>query len=154
MRSAAVVCFVERYDVELEKQLRMEGQHKFFQDIKSVQLEATKKVESRYVLGEEGRLLRGKESIHERCLRFFLSPLNAKSDMIDPDIPTRLPQHPVASALRIKPTEEENATAMKAMTNIKAKAVGPDDLPVKLLKLGLRRDRTIMLELHQLITLI
>ena len=46
VRSAAVVRFFERHAVELEKQLRMGDQHEFFQNIKSVQLEETKKVES------------------------------------------------------------------------------------------------------------
>ena len=46
VRSAAVVGFFERHVVELEKQLRMGDQHGFFQNIKSVQLEETKKVES------------------------------------------------------------------------------------------------------------
>ena len=41
---------------------------------------------------------------------------------------------------------------MKAMAN--AKAVGPDNLPGGLLKLGLQQDRTILLELHRLNTLI
>ena len=72
--------------------------------------------------------------------------------MLDPDILKRLPQHPVASALRIEPTEEEIATAMKAMAN--AKAVGPDGLPAELLKLGLQQDRIILLELHRLTILI
>ena len=75
-------------------------------------------------------------------VRFFRSLLNSKSDMLDPEIPKRLPQHPVASALGIEPTEEEIATAMKAMAN--AKAVGPDGLPAELLKLGLQQDRTIL----------
>ena len=57
--------------------------------------------------------------------------------MLDPYISKRLPQHPVASALGIEPKEEEIATAMKAMSN--AKAVGPDGLPAKLLKLGLNK---------------
>ena len=34
----------------------------------------------------------------------FRSLLNAKVDMLDPDIPKRLPQHPVASALGIELT--------------------------------------------------
>ena len=72
--------------------------------------------------------------------------------MLDHDIPKRLPRYPVASALGIEPTEEEIATAMKAMAN--AKAVGPDGLPAELLKLGLRQDRTILLELHRLTILI
>ena len=80
------------------------------------------------------------------------SLLNAKSDMVDPEIPKRLPQQPIVSALRIEPVEEEIATAMKAMAS--AKAVGPDDLPLKLLKLGLQQDRTILLELHRHTTLI
>ena len=72
--------------------------------------------------------------------------------MLDPDIPKRLPQQPVASALGIEPTEEEIATAMKAMAN--AKVLGLDDLPAELLKLGLQQDRTILLKLHRLTTLI
>ena len=142
VRSAAVVRFFERHVVELEKQLRMGDQHGFFQNIKSVQLEETKKVESQCIRDEEGRLLRDKGRIRERWVRFFRSLLNSKSDMIDADIPKRLPQHPVASAFGIEPTEEEIATAMKAMAN--AKAVGPDGLPAELLKLGLQQDRTIL----------
>ena len=46
VQSTAVVRFFERHVVELEKQLRMGDQHGFFQNIKSVQLEETKKVES------------------------------------------------------------------------------------------------------------
>ena len=152
VRSAAVVHFFERHVVELEKQLRMGDQHGFFQNIKSVQLEETKKVESQYVRDEGGRLLRDKGRVRERWVRFFRSLLNSKSDMLDPDIPKRLPQQPVVSALGIEPTEEEIATAMKAMPN--EKAVGPDRLPAELLKLGLQQDGTILLELHRLTTLI
>ena len=71
--------------------------------------------------------------------------------MLDPDIPKRLPQQPLASALGIEPTEEEIATAMKAMAN--NKAVRPDGLPAELLKLGLQQDQTILLEFHRLTTL-
>ena len=153
VRSAAVVRFFERHVVELEKQLRMGDQHGFFQNIKSAQLEETKKVESQCVRDEEGRLLRDKGCIRERWVRFFRSLLNSKPDMLDPDIPKRLPQQPVASALGIEPAEEEIPTAMKAaMTN--EKAVGPDGLPAELPKLRLQQDRTILLEFHRLTTLI
>ena len=84
--------------------------------------------------------------------RFFRSLLNSKLDILNPDIPRRLPQYPVASALGIEPMEEETATAMKAMAN--AKAMRPDGLPAELLKLGLQQDWTILLELHRLTTLI
>ena len=72
--------------------------------------------------------------------------------MLDPDIPKRLSQHSVASALGTQPTEEEITSAMQAMTN--AKAVGPDGLSAELLELRLQQDRTILLELHRLTTLI
>ena len=72
--------------------------------------------------------------------------------MLDPDIPKRLPQQPVMGALGINPIEEKLATAMKTMSN--AKAVGANGLPMELLKLGLKQDRIILLELHRLITLI
>ena len=130
----------------------MGNQQGLFQNIKSVQLEETKKVESQCVRDEGGKLLRDKRRIRERWARFFRSLLNSKSDMLDPDIPKRLPQQPVASALGIEPTEEEIATAMKAMAN--EEAVGPDGLPAELLKLGLQQDRTIPLEFHRLTTLI
>ena len=66
VRSAAFVRFFERHVVELEKQLRMGDQHRFFQNIQSVQLEETKKVESQCLRNEEGRLLRDKGRIRER----------------------------------------------------------------------------------------
>ena len=111
-----------------------------------MQLEETKKVESQYIRDEGGRLLRDEGRIRKRWVRFFRSLLNAKSDMLDPDAPKRLPQHPVASALGIEPTEEEIATAMKAMAN--ARADKPDGLPAEALKLGLQQDRAILLELR------
>ena len=85
-------------------------------------------------------------------MRFLHSLLNAKHDKLDPDIPKRLPQQPGASALGTEPTEKEVATAMKAMA--KANAVGPDGLPVELLKLGLHQDQTTFLEFHRLILII
>ena len=66
VRSAAVVRFFERHVVEFEKQLGMGDQHVFFQNIKSMQLEETKKVESQCVRDEERRLLRDKGRIRER----------------------------------------------------------------------------------------
>ena len=75
-----------------------------------------------------------------------------RPDMIATASPKRLLQHPVASALGIEPTEEEIATATKAMAN--AKAVGPDGLPAELLKLGLQQDLTILRELYRFTILI
>ena len=91
VRSAAIVCFFERIVIEFEKQLRMGDQHGFSLNIIPVQLEETKKVDSRCVRDEAGRLPRDKGRIRERWVRFFRSMLNSKSDMLDPDIPKRLP---------------------------------------------------------------
>ena len=111
-------------------------------------VEETRRVESQYVRDEKGGLLRDKGRIRERWVRFFRSLLNAKSNTMDTDILKRFPQQPVASALGIEPTEEELATAIKAMAN--AKEVEPDGLPAEQRKLGLRQNRTILLELHRL----
>ena len=126
--------------------MRSGDQHGFFQNITAVQLEETNELESQCVRDEGGRLLRDKVRIRERWVRFIRSLLKAKSDMLDLDVPKNLPQRGMES------TEEEIATAMKAMTN--AKAVGPDGLLPKLLKLGLQQDRTILLDLRRLTTLI
>ena len=69
VRSAAVVRFFERHVGELEKQLRVGNQHRFFQNIESVQLEETEKAESQCVRDEEGRVLRDKGLIRERWVR-------------------------------------------------------------------------------------
>ena len=126
--------------------MRNGDQQGFFQNITAVQLEETNELESRCVRDEGGRLLRDKVRIRERWVRFIRSLLKAKSNMLDPDVPKSLPQRGMDS------TEEEIATAMKAMAN--AKAVGPDGLLPKLLKLGLQQDRTILLELRRFTTLI
>ena len=113
LRSAAVVRFFERHVVELEKLLRMVDQHGFFQNIKPVQLEETRKVGSQCARDGGERLPRDKGRIRERWVRIIRSLLDAKFDMLDPDIPKRLPRHPVASALAIEPTEERISTAIK-----------------------------------------
>ena len=111
----------------------------------------SKKAEAQCVLDEKGTMLRDKRRIRQRWVRIFRSLLNAISDMQNPDIPKRLPQQPVASALEIEPTEEI-VTAIKAMAN--AKAVGPHSLPVELLKHRLQQDRAIIQELYRRTTLI
>ena len=109
--------------------MRTGDQHGFFQNIKLMQLDETKKVKSQCVRDERERLLRGKGRIRERWVRFFCSLLISKSDMLDHDKPKRLPQQPVASSLGIEPTEEENATAMKAMARRTLPACDTSEMP-------------------------
>ena len=119
-----------------------------FQNIKPVQLEETKKVEWQNTSYEEKRLPRVEGRIHDRWVRFFGSLPRAKSDMLNPDASKRLRQQPVASALGTEPTKKGVTTVMKAMANIKV--VVPDGL----LKFGTQQNRTVLVELHRLITLI
>ena len=114
----------------------MGDKHVFFQNVQSVQLEETKKIELRCIRDEERRLLRVEGGIRERWVRLFHSLLNAKSDMLDSDIPKRLPLQPVLNTLWIEPKQKTIATVNKTIAN--AKAVRADGLAVKLLKLGLQ----------------
>ena len=58
-------------------------------------------------------------------------------------------QQPTAHTLGDEPLIEEVTAALRSMGN--SKAVGPDELPVELLKLGLHHDPTILREIHQII---
>ena len=84
-------------------------------------------------------------------MRFFRSLLNAKSDILHSDITKRLQHQHVASALGTTPAEGEYGDKGSGKHE---RAVRPDGLPVKLLKLGQQLDRAILMELHRLITLI
>ena len=55
-------------------------------------------------------------------------------------------------ALGAEPTENELIGALRSMAN--AKAVGPDKLPVELLKLGMNLDPTLLWEFHRVIKLV
>ena len=60
-----------------------------------------------------------------------------------------VPQQPKAHTLGDEPTIEEVAAALRSMGN--SKAVGPDELPAELLKLGLHHNPTVFREFHQII---
>ena len=72
-----------------------------------------------------------------------------KFDKLRLDIVERLPQWPVTHALGVEPTESKLIAALRSMAT--AKAVGPDELPVELLKLGLNHDPTLLREFHRVI---
>ena len=74
--------------------------------------------------------------------RFFGTLLNSKSDKLKLDIIEELPQWAITHALGVEPTENELIGALRSMAN--AKAVGPDELPVELLKLGINNDPTVL----------
>ena len=80
-------------------------------------------------------------------------PFNSKSDKVRLDIIEELPQWPITHhELGVEPTESELIRALRSMAN--AKAVRPDELPVKLLKLGMNHDPTVLREFHLVIKLV
>ena len=81
--------------------------------------------------------------------RFFGTLLNSKSDKLRLDIIEVLPQWPTTHALGVEPTENKLIGALRSMAN--AKAVGPDELPIELLKLGINHDPTVLREFHRVI---
>ena len=120
-----------------------------FQRCKFLNIEDTRKVNSLYIRDEEGIMLRDPELVRGRWARFFGTLLNSKSDKLKLDIIDKLPQWPITHALGVEPTENELIGALRSMAN--AKAVGPDELPVELLKLGINNDPTVLRVFHLVI---
>ena len=94
-------------------------------------------------------MLRDPELVRGRWARFLGTLLNSKSDKLKLDIIEELPQWPITHALGVEPTENELIGALRSMAN--AKAVGPDELPVELLKLGINNDPTVLRVFHLVI---
>ena len=136
----------------MEEDLRQRHQRGLFQGCKSLTIEDTRKVSSQYIRDEEGIMLRDPGLILGRWARFFGTLLNSKSDKLRLDIIEELPQWPIAHDLRVEPTESELIGALRSMAN--AKAVGPDKLPVELLKFGINHDPTVLREFHRMIKLV
>ena len=139
--------FLERHVQSMEKDLRQRDQRGLYQRCKSLNMDDTRKVNSQYIRDEEGIMLRDPGLVLGRWARFFGTLLNSKSDNLRLDIIEELPQWPITHALGVEPTENELIGALRSMAN--AKAVGPDELPVELLKLGINHDPTVLRELHR-----
>ena len=134
--------FLERHARGMEEDLRQRDQRGLYPRCKSLNIGDTRKVNSQYIRHKEGIMLRDPGFVLGRWARFFGTLLNSKSDKLRLDIIEELPQWPVTHALGVEPTENELIGALKSMAN--AKAVGPDELLVKLLKLGINHDPTVL----------
>ena len=64
-----------------------------------MEMEETRKVGSQCIRDEEGRLLRDKDLITQRWARLFRSLLNDKTEKLDPDITSKLPQQTIEANL-------------------------------------------------------
>ena len=88
-----------------------------------------------------------------RWARFFSTFPDVNSEKPRLNIIEGLLKWPVTCALGFEQKKNEIMAALRSMTN--ARAVGPDELPVELLKLGLNHDPTVILqEFHQVIKLV
>ena len=134
--------FLERHVQGMEEDLRQRNQRELFQRSKCLNLEDTRKVNSQYIRDKKGIMLRDSGLVLGRWARFFGTLLNSKSDKLRLDIIEGLPQWPITHALGVEPTEHELIGALRSMAN--AKAVGPDELPVELLKPGINHDPTVL----------
>ena len=142
--------FLGRHVQDIKEDLRQRDQRGLFQRLKSLNIEDTQKVSPQYILDQEGIMLRDPGLVLGRWAQFFGTLLNSKSDKLRLDIIEGVP--PVAYALGIEPTENEVTRALRSMAN--AKAIGPDELSVELLTLGINHNPTVLREFHRVIQLV
>ena len=131
-QAEAVQRFFEDYASQLEGRIREGDQFGFCKHLKGMDVEGKRTFNSQYIKDEEGRLLRDNALIRERWGRWFHKLLNTKSPTLDPSIVDELKQWPPFRPLNDVPSRHEVEEAIRAFAN--RKAVGPDGLPAKLLK--------------------
>ena len=105
---------------------------------------------AKYIRDENGKLLRKLDEIRARWRRYFTSLLNTTSAALHRTIIEGLSQKPIALSLGDTPVVSETKKALRSMVN--GKAMGPDELPAELLKLGLSDSSyEILLAFHDII---
>ena len=113
-------------------------------------LQGKKLGSAQYIRDENGKLLRKLDEIRARWRRTFTSLLNTTSAALNRTIIEGLSQKPTALSLGDPPVVSETKQALRPMAN--DKALGPDELPVELLKLGLSdSSHEILLAFHDII---
>ena len=121
----------------------------FYAHLKGVNLETSCKFSSQFIRDEQGGLLGDPEKTLQRWTRHFQTLLNNSSPSLDPPVVHSLPQLQICHALGELPTREEVVLALRRMAN--AKAMGPDNLPAELLKLGVRASSPLLIAFHGII---
>ena len=105
---------------------------------------------AQYIRDENGKLLRKLDEIRARWRRYFTSLLNTTSATLNRTTIEGLSQKPTALSLGDPPAVSETKKAMRFMAN--GKAMGPDELPAELLKIGLSGiSHEILLAFHDII---
>ena len=105
---------------------------------------------AQYIRDENRKLLRKRADIRARWRRYFTSLLNTTSAALNRTIIEGLSQKPTALSFGDPPVVSETKKALRSMAN--GKAMGPDELPTELLKLGLSDSyHKILLAFHDII---
>ena len=113
-------------------------------------LQGKKLRSAQYIRDENGKLLRKLDEIRARWRRYFTSLLNTTSAPLNRTIIEGLSQKPTALSLGDPPAASKTKKALRSMAN--CKAMGPDELPAELLKLGLSdSSHEILLAFHDII---
>ena len=102
---------------------------------------------AQYIRNENGKVLRKLDEIRPRWRRYFTSLLNTTSATLNRTIIEGLSQKPTALLFGDPPVVSETRKALRSMAN--GKAMGPDELPAELLKVGLSdSSHEILLAFH------
>ena len=113
-------------------------------------LQGKKLRSAQYIRDENGKVLRKLDEICARWRRYFTSLLNTTSATLNRTIIEGLSQKPTTLSLGDPPAVSETKKALRSMAN--GKAMGPDELPAELLKLGLSdSSHEILLAFHDII---
>ena len=113
-------------------------------------LQGKKLGSAQYIRDENGKLLRKLDEIRARWRQYFPCLLNTTSAALNRTIIEGLLQKPTALLLGDPPVVSETKKTLRYMAN--GKAVGPDELPAQLLKIGLSDSSPkILLAFHDII---
>ena len=150
MQAAEGMC-LEVYACELEEFIVAGDVRGWYGHLKGGwKLKGNKLGSAQYIRDENGKLLRKLDEIRARWRRYFTSLLNTTSAALNQTIIEGLSQKPTALSLGDPPVVSETKKALRSTAN--GKAMGPDELPAELLKLGLSdSSHEILLAFHGII---
>ena len=143
--------YLEVYACELEDFIVAGDVRGWYGHLKGEEKFQGKKLGSaQYIRNEDGKFLRKLKEIRARWRRYFTSLLNTTSTALNRKYIEDLSQKPTALSLGDPPVVSETKKALRSMAN--DKAMGPDELPAELLKLGLSdSSHEILLAFHGII---
>ena len=144
--------YLEVYACELEEFIVAGDVRGWYGHLKGGwKLQGKKLGSAQYIRDENGKLLRKlDEIIRARWRRYFTSLLSTASAALNRTIIEGLSQKPTALSLGDPPVVSETKKALRSVAN--GKAMGPDELPAELLKLGLSdSSHEILLAFHDTI---